>query len=60
MSFGNLLQWALTFLVIALIAAAFGFGGLEGTAMEAARILLVVAVIVLVLSFFFGGFRRRL
>ena len=60
MSFGGLVQWALLFLVIALVAALFGFGGLEGTAMQAARILLIVAVIVLVVSFFFGGFRRRL
>ena len=60
MSFGGLVQWALLFIVIALVAALFGFGGLEGTAMQAARILLIVAVIVLVISFFFGGFRRRL
>lgn len=60
MSPGNLLQWALALIVIALVAALFGLGGLEGTAMSAARILLVVAVIILVLSFFFGGFRRRL
>lgn len=60
MSFGGLVQWALLFIVIALAAALFGFGGLEGTAMQAARILLLVAVIVLIVSFFFGGFRRRL
>ena len=60
MNFGGLVQWALLFLVIALVASVFGFGGLEGTAMQAARILLLVAVIVLILSFFFGGFRRRL
>ena len=58
MGFGNLLQWALVFLVVALVAAALGFGGLEGAAMEGARILLVVAVIILILSFFFGRSRR--
>ena len=60
MNFGGIVQWALLFLVIALVAALFGFGGLEGTAMQAARILLLVAVVIFILSFFFGGFRRRL
>ena len=31
-------SWAITFLVIALVAAALGFGGLAGTAMSAAQI----------------------
>ena len=36
---GNLLHYALIFLVVALIAAAVGFGGVAGFAMEAARYL---------------------
>ncbi|MBV9740924.1 MAG: DUF1328 domain-containing protein, partial [Hyphomicrobiales bacterium] len=31
MNFGNLLHWAIIFLVIAIIAALLGFGGLAGT-----------------------------
>lgn len=45
-----MLRWALIFLVIALIASALGMWSLEGTAMEAARILFVVFLILLVVS----------
>ncbi|MBL9083397.1 MAG: DUF1328 domain-containing protein, partial [Planctomycetales bacterium] len=34
-----MLSWALTFLVIALIAAALGFGGIAGTAAGIAKIV---------------------
>ena len=33
---GNLLYYAIVFLVVALVAAALGFGGVAGTAMEGA------------------------
>jgi uncharacterized membrane protein YtjA (UPF0391 family) len=58
MNFGNLLHWALIFLIIAIIAGALGFGGLAGTAMEGARLLFWVAIILLVLSLVFGVLRR--
>lgn len=58
MNFGNLLHWALVFLVVALVAALFGFGGLAGTAMEGARILFWVALILLLVSLVFGYARR--
>ena len=32
-----MLGWAVTFLVVALVAALLGFGGIAGTAMEAAN-----------------------
>ncbi len=47
-------SWAITFLVIALIAAALGFGGLAGTAAWAAKIVFVVGIILAILSFIFG------
>lgn len=56
---GNLLYWAVVFLVIALIAAALGFGGLAGTAMEGAHILFWVAIILFIISLLGGAFRRR-
>ena len=40
---GNLLYYAIVFLVVALVAAALGFGGVAGTAMEGARLLFWVA-----------------
>jgi uncharacterized membrane protein YtjA (UPF0391 family) len=58
MNFGNLLHWALVFLVVALVAALFGFGGVAGTAMEGARILFWVAVVLLLVSLVFGFARR--
>lgn len=56
---GNLLYWALAFLVIALIAAALGFGGVAGTAMSGAQLLFWVAIVLFVVSALVGLFRRR-
>lgn len=44
-----MLGWALTFLVISLISAAFGFGGMAGTFAGIAQILFVVFLVL-----FFG------
>jgi uncharacterized membrane protein YtjA (UPF0391 family) len=49
-----MLNWAITFLVIALIAAILGFGVLAGTAMEIAKILFFVFIVLFILSFFMG------
>ena len=54
-----MLGWAITFLIIALIAAALGFGGIAGTAVGIAKIIFFVAIVLFVLSLIFGGFRRR-
>jgi len=53
-----MLSWAITFLVIALIAAALGFGGLAGTAMSAAQIVFGVALVLFVISALAGVLRR--
>ena len=58
MNFGNLLHWAIIFLVIALVAGLLGFGGLAGTAMDGARLLFWVAIVLLVVSLLFGFMRR--
>jgi len=55
---GNLLHYALVFLVIALIAAAVGFGGVAGVAMEGARLLFWVFIILFVVSLVAGVVRR--
>ncbi len=54
----NLLQYALMFLVVALIAAAVGFGGVAGVAMDGARILFWVFIILFVVSLIAGTVRR--
>jgi uncharacterized membrane protein YtjA (UPF0391 family) len=58
MNFGNLLHWAVVFLVVAIIAALLGFGGVAGTAMEGARMLFWVALVLLIISLVFGLIRR--
>jgi uncharacterized membrane protein YtjA (UPF0391 family) len=55
---GNLLYYAIVFLVIAIIAAIFGFGGVAGTAMEGARLLFWVAIILFIVSAVVGFVRR--
>ena len=56
---GTLLYWALAFLVVALIAAALGFGVVAGTAMSGAQMLFWVAIVLFVASALIGIFRRR-
>ena len=58
MNFSNLLYWAIAFLVIALLAAVLGFGGVAGTAVGAAKILFWVAIILAVISFLVSIARR--
>jgi len=52
----NMISWAVTFLVIALIAAVLGFSGIAGTAVNIAWILAVVGII---LAIVFGVLGRR-
>ncbi|MCG6155100.1 DUF1328 domain-containing protein [Rubinisphaera margarita] len=49
-----MLGWALTFLVIALVAAMLGFGGVAGTSMGIAKILFFVFLVLFVLTLIFG------
>ncbi len=46
-----MLSWSVTFFVIALIAAALGFGGLAGTFAGVAQILFFVFIALLILTF---------
>ena len=54
-----MLRLAIVFLVIALIAAFLGFGGVASLSWAGAKILFVVFLILAVLSFLAHGFRRR-
>ncbi len=49
-----MLSWAITFLIIAIVAAVLGFGGIAGTATGIAKILFVVFLVMFIASFFFG------
>jgi uncharacterized membrane protein YtjA (UPF0391 family) len=52
-------SWALTFFIIALIAAIFGFGGIAGAAAGIAKIIFFGAVVLLIVAMLTGGFRGR-
>ena len=54
-----MLGWALTFLVVALIAAVLGFGGIAGFAVEIAKIIFFVAIVLFVIAAIFGFLRGR-
>jgi len=54
----DMLHYAVVFLVIALIAAIFGFGGIAAGAVGIAKILFFVFIIMAVLTFVFGLIKR--
>lgn len=53
-----MLNWALVFLVIALIAAAFGFGGIAVAATGIAKILFFIFLVLFLVSLLAGWGRR--
>jgi uncharacterized membrane protein YtjA (UPF0391 family) len=46
----EMLGWAITFFVIAIIAAVLGFGGIAGSAVYIAQILFVIFLILFLIS----------
>jgi uncharacterized membrane protein YtjA (UPF0391 family) len=51
--------WAITFLVIALIAGVLGFGGVAIISIEIAKIIFTVAIILFLISVIIGLVRGR-
>jgi uncharacterized membrane protein YtjA (UPF0391 family) len=51
--------WALTFLIVALIAAVLGFGGIAAFAVDIAKIVFFVAIVLFVISAIIGLVRGR-
>ncbi|TAJ39105.1 MAG: DUF1328 domain-containing protein [Reyranella sp.] len=54
-----MLNWALAFLVIALLAALFGFGGIASTAAGFAQICFFVFLVLFIVSTLAHILRRR-
>lgn len=54
-----MLGWALTFLVIALVAAALGFGGIAGTSAGIAQILFFVFIALFVITMIVRALRGQ-
>ncbi len=53
-----MLRWALGFLLIAVLAAVFGFGGVAAVATDAARIIFFVFLVLFLVALFRGSARR--
>ncbi len=54
-----MLGWALTFLVVALVAALLGFTSIAGTAFGAAKVVFYAAIALFVISTIVGALRGR-
>jgi uncharacterized membrane protein YtjA (UPF0391 family) len=54
-----MLGWVVTFLIIALIAALLGFGGIAGASIELAKIIFFIAIVLFLLSAVIGLARGR-
>ncbi len=55
---GNLLYWAVIFLIVAIVAGVLGFGGVAGAASQGASLLFWIAIILFVISLIAGLVRR--
>ena len=49
-----MLGWAVVFLIIALVAAVFGFGGIAAASAGIAKLLFVIFLVLFVVSLIFG------
>ena len=54
-----MLNWALVFLVVALIAGVLGFTSIAGTSIAIAKILFLVFLVLFVVSLIASAFRGR-
>jgi uncharacterized membrane protein YtjA (UPF0391 family) len=54
-----MLGWALTFFVLAIIAAAFGFGGIAGASASIAQVLFVIFLVLTVIAFIVRAIQGR-
>lgn len=53
-----MLHYAVVFLVIAIVAAVLGFGGIAAGATEIAKILFFVFIVIAIVTFVIGLLRR--
>ncbi|HEY1601815.1 MAG TPA: DUF1328 domain-containing protein [Pirellulales bacterium] len=54
-----MLYWTLVFLVVAMVAAVFGFTGIYIAAAEIAKVLFVIFLVLFIVSLVAGGLNRR-
>ena len=53
-----LLNWAVIFLLVAIVAAIFGFSGIAADSAWIAKVLFFIFIILFIASFFFGGMAK--
>jgi len=53
-----MLRYAVIFLIIALVAAVFGFGGIAAGAVDIAKILFFVFIIIAGITFLIGSIKK--
>jgi len=49
---GKMLTWVVIFLIIALVAAIFGFGGIVDAAVDIAKIIFFIFIVLFIISLF--------
>ncbi len=54
-----MLGWAVVFLIIALMAAVFGFGGIAAASAGIAKLLFFIFLVLFVISLIFGWTGKR-
>ena len=54
-----MLGWAVVFLIIALVAAVFGFGGIAAASAGISKLLFFIFLVLFVISLLFGWRVRR-
>ncbi|MDP2600412.1 MAG: DUF1328 domain-containing protein [Deltaproteobacteria bacterium] len=54
-----MLRWSVTFFLIAMVAALFGFTGIAVEAVAIAKVLFIIFLILFVISLIVPRFRRR-
>jgi uncharacterized membrane protein YtjA (UPF0391 family) len=55
---GNLIYYALVLIVVALVAALLGFGGVASTALSGAHLFIWLAVVLVIVGLAFAFLRR--
>ena len=54
-----MIRWAIIFLIVALVAAVLGFGGIANFSFEIAKFVAVIALVLFVISLIANGMRGR-
>ncbi|MBX9617118.1 MAG: DUF1328 domain-containing protein [Brevundimonas sp.] len=54
-----MIRWAVIFLIVALVAAVLGFGGIANFSFEIAKFVAIIAIVLFVISLVAGGLRGR-